>query len=103
MQASLDRVQTGAAATTTTTGPRRISRRDVGLLGHSAIVFVIFIIGWIPTIAIYIVEYYMPVDTLVNSIFDTSFQLALLVVIIDLFLYNHKVRKYLTGLCLWFQ
>ena len=97
VQSSLDRVQTGAA--TTTTGPRRISRRDVGLLRHSAIVLVIFVIGWAPLIVISIVEYYMQIVTLLISIFEVIFQLALLLGIIDLFLYNHKVRKYLIGRC----
>ena len=98
VRSSSTRVQTGPAASTA--APRRVSRRDVGLLGHSAIVFVIIIIGWVPGIIIYIVEYYRGVDSLVNHAFEASFRLALLANIIDLFLYNHKVRKYLTDRCL---
>ena len=98
VQSLANRAQTGAAATTTC--PRRISRRDVGLLGHTAIVFAIFAIGWAPGIIIYIVEYYRQVNELVVRIFDVIFKLALLIDVMDLFVYNHKVRKYLTGLCL---
>ena len=95
---SSHRVQTGPAATTA--GPRRISRRDFGLLGHSVIMFVIFVIGWSPRILSNMSEYFRPVDTLVSRILEVIFQLASLVDITDLFLYNHKVRKYLIGLFL---
>ena len=37
---------------------------------------------------------------IITFLMNVWFQLALLVDIIDLFLYNREVRKYLTGLCL---
>ena len=98
VRSSANRVQTGAA--TTATGHRSSSRRDISLLRHSVIVFAIFVIGWTPWIIIYIVGYHSHVDFRVRRVFDVTFQLALLLNIIDLFLYNHKVRKYLTGVCL---
>ena len=95
LQLPIDRVQTGAAATTT--GPRRISRRDISLLRHSVVMFGIFIIGWAPRIINNMIEYFGPVNTLTDRILEVLFQLAVLVDIMDLFLYNHKVRRYLIG------
>ena len=62
--------------------------------------FLVFILGWTPSVMLYIVEYFTSVSSALDAIFFVMFQLALLADIIDLFLYNHEVRKYLIGLCL---
>ena len=79
-----------------------ISRRDISLLRHMIILFLVFILGWTPSVIVNIAEYYTAVSNLLYDVSFLSFQLALLVVIIDLFLYNHEVRKYLIGLPLCF-
>ena len=53
-----------------------------------------------PSMIADIVSYNTPVNPILYECATINFQLALLVDIIDLFLYNHGVRKYLTGLCL---
>jgi hypothetical protein len=60
----------------------------------------IFIFGWAPWVIVYIVDYYTAVPGFLHAIAFFSNQLTLLLDVIDLFLYNHEVRKYLIGLCL---
>jgi hypothetical protein len=64
------------------------------------IMFAVFIIGWTPWVTLYIVLYYIVVTPLIAYAVYIWFQLALMLEMIDLFLYNHQVRKYLTKLCL---
>ena len=96
--ASSTRVQTRSVAQAS--NQHTISRRDIFLLRHMVIMFCIFIFGWAPWLILYIVEYYTTISVLLDTISFVSNQLALLLDVIDLFLYNHEVRKYLIGLCL---
>ena len=79
---------------------RPISRREIVLLRHMVILFCVFTVGWGPSMIADIVSYNTPVNPILYECATINFQLALLGDIIDLFLYNHEVRKYLTGLCL---
>ena len=96
--ASSNRVQ--VASTAATRNQTTISRRDIFLLRHMVIMFSIFIFGWAPWLIVYIVNYYTNTSDFVDSISFVSNQFALLFDVIDLFLYNHEVRTYLTGRCL---
>ena len=98
VRASSNRVQMRSGATAN--GREKISRRDIFLLRHMVIVFFLFIIGWTPWVSMSIARYYTTVPIILDYSSMVSFQLALLVDIIDLFLYNHEVRKYLVQLCL---
>ena len=49
---------------------------------------------------VYIIEYFTSVPDLLYNIGFVCFLIAVLLDIIDLFLYNHEVRKYLIGLFL---
>ena len=95
--ASSGRVQTRSVARAS--NQQTISRRDIFLLRHMVIMFSIFIFGWAPWLIVYIVEYYTTISVLLDTIPFVSNQSALLLDVIDLFLYNHEVRKYLIGLC----
>ena len=77
-----------------------VNRRDIFLLKHMIILLGVFLVGWVPWLIIEIVECFSDVSDLATYISCISFQLALLVDIVDLFLYNHEVRRYLIGLCL---
>jgi hypothetical protein len=77
-----------------------ISRRDIVLLRHMVIMFCIFIGGWSPTFLVPIIASYMSVNMIVVSSFTILCELGLLLDMIDLFLYNHEVRKYLKSTCL---
>ena len=78
---------------------RRVSRRDVHLLQHMLVMFGVLLSGWVPIAILRIVRYYTSMDYRVPRLVAIWGQIALLVDMIDLFLYNHGVRKYLTGLC----
>ena len=64
------------------------------------IMFTVFVLGWAPWVVVYVVSYYLEVAALPTYVTFVWFQLALLLQVADLFLYNHKIRKYLTGLLL---
>jgi hypothetical protein len=78
----------------------KISRRDIYLLRHMVLMFCIFVAGWTPTFIIPILRYYTSIDIIINSSVIVWCELALLIDMIDLFLYNHEVRKYLKDICL---
>ena len=77
-----------------------VNRRDIFLLKHMIILLGIFLVGWAPWLIIEIVQYFTAVSNIPIYISNVIFQLALLADIVDLFLYNHEVRRYLTELCL---
>ena len=58
--------------------------------------FGVLLSGWVPVLLLRIVSYYKPVSFSVECGFGLWVQVALLLDMIDLFLYNHGVRKYLT-------
>ena len=66
------------------------------------IMFSVSVGGQTPLSIISIVTTYTSVSPLVNEIAVLWYELALLVNMIDLFLYNHEVRKYLAGFCFRF-
>jgi len=78
----------------------KINRRDIYLLRHMVLMFCIFVAGWAPTFIIPILRYYTSIDTIIISSSVVWCELALLIDMIDLFLYNHEVRKYLKDICL---
>ncbi len=78
----------------------KISRRDIFLIRHMILMFCIFVGGWAPVYIIPIITDYMPVKTTVSSIFTIWCELALLLDMIDLFLYNHELRNHLKDICL---
>ena len=79
----------------------RITRRDIFLLRHMVIMISLFILGWVPWVIIADVCYSTAVNRFLSLASHLSFQLVLLADIIDLFLYNHEVRKYLIQFCLF--
>ncbi|UJR21693.1 hypothetical protein I4U23_024770 [Adineta vaga] len=76
----------------------KINHRDIYLLKHMVIMFCIFVGGWAPVFIIPIIEHYTPVDQVINSISTILCELASLIDIVDLFLYNHQLRKYFKDL-----
>ncbi|CAF2851509.1 unnamed protein product [Rotaria sp. Silwood2] len=78
----------------------KISRRDIYLLRHIILMFCVFVTGWAPTSILPIVNHFTYVNILLYGVSTIWCELALLINIIDLYLYNHKVRKYLKSICL---
>ncbi|UJR21717.1 hypothetical protein I4U23_024794 [Adineta vaga] len=73
----------------------KINRRDVHLLRHMIIMFSIFIGGWTPLYVLLAFQPQFSINPVLLSCLTIWCQLALLCDIIDLFLYNHQLRKYL--------
>ncbi|CAF1211506.1 unnamed protein product [Adineta steineri] len=73
----------------------KISQRDVRLLRHMIIMFSIFIGGWTPLYLLLAIENAFYIHPILLACFTIWCELALLCDIIDLYLYNHELRKYL--------
>jgi hypothetical protein len=89
VRSSTNRVQPSSM---TVTNAQHINRRDKHILRHIIIMFSIFVGGWSP---VYI--YSLVRSTLSASVYFSLMILAevsLLLDIIDLFIYNHELRKY---------
>ncbi len=94
VRASTNRVQP-IAADPKNNQQQAINRRDLYLLRHMIIMFSIFAGGWSP---IFIYAIFVPDISFTSLIASLLFLLAevfLLFDIIDLFLYNHELRRYL--------
>lgn len=73
----------------------RISRRELSLLRHMIFLFLTFIVGWSPMYFILIINQFIYVDRVVYESMVLVCELSLLSLIINLFMCNHKLRKYL--------
>jgi hypothetical protein len=78
----------------------KFSHRNIALLRHIVLMFCISVQRWTLQFIIPIIEYEVPFNTIVVSSFTIWCESALLFDMIDLFLYNHKLRKYLKDICL---
>jgi hypothetical protein len=78
----------------------KLSHRDFHLLRHMIIMFFVFILGWGPIYIISIIMTQVPVSLFVLKLLSLLAELSLLCDMIDLFLYSHKLRKYLQRLFL---
>jgi hypothetical protein len=77
-----------------------LSRRDVHLLRHMIIMFLVFIVGWGPIYITSVIMTQISVSILTLRILSLLAELSLLCDIIDLFLYSHELRKHLQRVCL---
>ncbi|CAF3703004.1 unnamed protein product [Adineta steineri] len=82
------------------TQPTKISRRDIYLLRHMILMFCVFIGGWAPVFILSIISHYILIRPIVSSSISVICEVALFIDIIDLFLYNHELTKYLKDLSL---
>ncbi len=73
----------------------RINRRDISLLKHTIYIFGIFIIGWAPIYLLIAIDYNGTVIPLVYTILELLAVISSLSCMLDLFLYNHELRRYI--------
>ena len=73
---------------------QQINRRDMHLLRHMIIMFCIFVGGWSPIYIYAITVYDFDFTSMVVSLLILLAEMSLLFDIINLFLYNHGLRKY---------
>jgi hypothetical protein len=75
-----------------------LSQRDAHLLKHMIFMFAVFVCGWTPPYMIRAVtvdiSVFSPIVMQIIYIIAVS---CTLIDIVDLFLYNHELRKYLTN------
>jgi hypothetical protein len=83
------------ANSTTNSNKKYINARDTSLLKHMLFMHIVFVIGWGPGSILSIVSLYMNIPFLIHLFSRFLPALSLIIVIIDLFLYNHEVRQYL--------
>ena len=71
-----------------------INRRDLHLLRHMIIMFCIFVGEWSPIYLYTLIYFQYDVNSITFTILTLLAQLSLLLNIMNLFLYNHKLREY---------
>jgi hypothetical protein len=78
----------------------KFSRRDLVLLRHMIIMFLVFILGWGPIYITSVISNQIPVSQLILRILSLLAEISLLCDMVDLFLYTHELRQYLQKLFL---
>ncbi len=75
-----------------------LGSRDARILKHMIFIFVVFFCGWVPMYIIAIIDYD---GTAIPYVVLHGLQIlpavSLFIDVIDLFLYNHELRRYLTN------
>jgi hypothetical protein len=71
------------------------NRRDLHLLRHMIIMFSIFVGGWSPIYLYTTISISFDFASTIVSLFILLAELSLLFDIINLFLYNHELRRYI--------
>ncbi|CAF1185130.1 unnamed protein product [Adineta steineri] len=91
---STQRVQPMNGDRTTTS---TFTQRDIRLLKHMVFIFAVFFCGWVPMFIIAVIDYNGDaIPYVVLHGLQILPCVALLIDIIDLFIYNHELRRYLT-------
>ena len=99
VRASSRRVQTASIPNEGQQQPK-ISQRDLSLLRHMILMFCITLGGRAPIPVYQLISCYRDLSQSILETLLVWYELALLANIVDLFLYNHELRKYLVDL--WF-
>ncbi len=87
-----------ALATTTTAPVARTNHqntRDISLIKHMFFIFVVFILGWTPMYAVPMTSLSITMTTFVLQCAQLLPVISAIIIAVDLFIYNHDVRKYL--------
>ena len=75
-----------------------LGSRDAHILKHMIFIFVVFFCGWVPMYIIAVIDYN---GTAISYVVLHGLQVlpavSLFIDVIDLFLYNHELRRYLTN------
>jgi hypothetical protein len=88
--------QNDTTSMTVTMGQQpRTSRRDIFLLKHTIYIFGIFMMGWGPIFLLVAIDFSGHVAPLVYTLLELLSVTSSLSCILDLFLYNHELRKFI--------
>lgn len=69
--------------------------RDLYLLKHMSAIFIVFILGWGPIYILPVLRLQTSITPWLHQIFQILPVISSLTIAMDLFLYNHDLRKYL--------
>jgi len=88
---------TGSAVTTGDNSQQRprINRRDIHLLRHMLMMLVSFVLGWAPIYLVGVLGNAISVSLLAYQLLSLLSGISIFSDVVDLFLYNHELRKYL--------
>ena len=74
---------------------RRQQARDTHLLKHMLFIFLVFIIGWAPVYIAVFLNLYIYISVWVLVFLQIPPIFSALIMVLDLFVYNHDLRSYL--------
>lgn len=77
------------------------NNRDIRVVKHMIIMFIIFLAGWLPIYIFICIDLHGRISVVVYRILSILPALSLLGDIIDLFLFNHQLRSYFRQLFLF--
>ena len=78
----------------------KISGRDIRLLRYMILMFFTFVGGWSPIYIANIISKNINTNLIVSRTLSLIAEISLLLNIINLFVYNHRLRRYLKNLIL---
>lgn len=82
-------------SSTNRTRYKRITRRDSHLLRHMIIMVAVFVGGWTPLYTLFAIQTQPLANSMLSDVFTLLCQLALLYDIIQLYVYNREIRRFL--------
>ncbi|CAF1469787.1 unnamed protein product [Adineta ricciae] len=75
----------------------KITRRDISLMKHMIFMFSMFIIGWTPVLIIYLINIIFGVLNVTIHIAVICSQVCIAGIVVNLFVYNHEMKQYLSN------
>jgi hypothetical protein len=85
----------GGAGAGVVARPNHQNARDIFLLKHISFMFVVFIVGWSPTYILQLIESTAQAPAWLFKTFQVLPVLTTIIIVFDLFIYNHELRQYL--------
>ncbi len=95
MRSSTQRVHALATTTSTAGKPNHQNTRDIYLLKHMLVIFVVFIIGWTPVYIDAMIDLDEKMPLWIIQLLQIPPVISSIIIILDLFLYNHDLTQYL--------
>jgi hypothetical protein len=95
VRSSTRRVHATEVFSTTSVANNNLQQaRDMHLLKHMVFIFIVFLIGWAPVYILSVISFSEGLPTWVYYLLEMLPVFSTLINILDLFVYNHELRKY---------
>jgi len=95
VRSSTRRVHALATTTSAVTNTNHQNSRDIYLLKHMFFIFVVFIIGWTPLYTVAMINSDEETPSWVLQFLQLLPVISSIIIVLDLFFYNHDLRQYL--------